>query len=276
MSTAGASILAVGYLLPVFYLIWSLWYGKDAGPNPWGGTTLEWETPSPPPTENFDKTPVVTRRGVPLLHRKGARTCRLNYPASDAPGDAEPRPRARGDAHHAHGARRPRRSARTTRSSRTSSTTSPSRRRPASSGCGRSSPPRSCSSAAPCWPTRSTATTTTTPSPPPAELENWRRRRCSTPFVLLFSSLTRRPRGPRTPSTGNRKAIVNWLLVTIVFGPRVHRRQGATSTTTSTHEHLIPGAELRRAATSTRRALHAPLPRLPRRRPRSSSRSTSA
>ena len=60
MSSAGASILAVGYILPLVYLIWSLRYGKRAGPNPWGATGLEWQTPSPPPTENFDHTPVVT------------------------------------------------------------------------------------------------------------------------------------------------------------------------------------------------------------------------
>jgi cytochrome c oxidase subunit 1 len=59
LSSAGASILALGMALPAVYLIWSLWNGKDAGPNPWGGTTLEWETPSPPQTENFHKTPVV-------------------------------------------------------------------------------------------------------------------------------------------------------------------------------------------------------------------------
>ena len=61
MSTAGASILAVGYALPLFYLIWSLRYGPAAGPNPWRATGLEWTTPSPPPTENFPETPVVTR-----------------------------------------------------------------------------------------------------------------------------------------------------------------------------------------------------------------------
>jgi len=60
MSTAGASILAVGYLLPLVYMILSLWYGKDAGPNPWGATGLEWQTSSPPPPHNFDETPVVT------------------------------------------------------------------------------------------------------------------------------------------------------------------------------------------------------------------------
>jgi len=61
MSTAGASILAVGYLLPLIYLLWSLRYGKLAGSNPWGATGLEWQTSSPPPTENFVHTPVVAQ-----------------------------------------------------------------------------------------------------------------------------------------------------------------------------------------------------------------------
>jgi cytochrome c oxidase subunit 1 len=61
MSSAGASVLAIGYVLPLFYLILSLKYGKPAGPNPWGATGLEWQTPSPPPKENFEKTPVVVR-----------------------------------------------------------------------------------------------------------------------------------------------------------------------------------------------------------------------
>jgi cytochrome c oxidase subunit 1 len=60
LSTAGATILAVGYLLPMVYLLWSLRYGKIATDNPWNATGLEWQTPSPPPTFNFDETPVVT------------------------------------------------------------------------------------------------------------------------------------------------------------------------------------------------------------------------
>jgi cytochrome c oxidase subunit 1 len=60
LSTAGASIMAVGYILPLFYLLWSLKNGPIAGSNPWRATGLEWQTPSPPPTFNFDKTPVVT------------------------------------------------------------------------------------------------------------------------------------------------------------------------------------------------------------------------
>jgi cytochrome c oxidase subunit 1 len=60
LSTAGASILAVGYLLPAIYLLYSLRYGEVAGDNPWGASTLEWQTSSPPPLTNFVETPVVT------------------------------------------------------------------------------------------------------------------------------------------------------------------------------------------------------------------------
>jgi cytochrome c oxidase subunit I len=62
MSTAGASILGLGYLLPLVYLLWSLRYGPDAGPNPFQATGLEWEkTQSPPITHNFDEIPIVTQ-----------------------------------------------------------------------------------------------------------------------------------------------------------------------------------------------------------------------
>lgn len=59
-STAGASVLAIGFLLPVVYLLHSLVKGKEAGPNPWMFPGLEWRTSSPPPTENFLVPPVVT------------------------------------------------------------------------------------------------------------------------------------------------------------------------------------------------------------------------
>ena len=60
LSSAGASVLAVGYLMPLFYLAYAWKYGPIAGPNPWGAVGLEWNTTSPPPTENFLETPVVT------------------------------------------------------------------------------------------------------------------------------------------------------------------------------------------------------------------------
>ncbi|HYE26433.1 MAG TPA: cytochrome c oxidase subunit I [Clostridia bacterium] len=60
LSTAGASVLAVGYLLPMIYFVWSLRYGKVASENPWNASGLEWMTQSPPTTFNFDQTPVVT------------------------------------------------------------------------------------------------------------------------------------------------------------------------------------------------------------------------
>ncbi len=60
LSSAGSTVLALGYLLPFSYLLHSLIWGKDAGDNPWGATGLEWTTSSPPPVHNFDKTPIVT------------------------------------------------------------------------------------------------------------------------------------------------------------------------------------------------------------------------
>jgi cytochrome c oxidase subunit I len=61
LSSAGASILAVGYLLPLGYLLYSLRYGPRTGANPWGATGLEWTTTSPPPRDNFAVTPIVVR-----------------------------------------------------------------------------------------------------------------------------------------------------------------------------------------------------------------------
>ncbi|MBS1819267.1 MAG: cytochrome c oxidase subunit I [Acidobacteria bacterium] len=60
LSSAGASILAVGFTMPLLYLAWSLKNGEIAGDNPWGAVGLEWNTTSPPPTENFHTQPIVT------------------------------------------------------------------------------------------------------------------------------------------------------------------------------------------------------------------------
>jgi cytochrome c oxidase subunit I len=62
LSSAGAVVLALGYLLPLVYLGWSLRRGARAPANPWHATGLEWTTPSPPPTHNF-ATPPVVREG---------------------------------------------------------------------------------------------------------------------------------------------------------------------------------------------------------------------
>ena len=59
ISSAGALILSVAYLLPLFYLPWSLLHGARAGNNPWDATGLEWKTPSPPPKDNFPRMPRV-------------------------------------------------------------------------------------------------------------------------------------------------------------------------------------------------------------------------
>jgi len=59
LSTAGASVLGLGFLLPLCYLAWSLKYGRKVGPNPWHAAGLEWTTTSPPPKHNFDAIPTV-------------------------------------------------------------------------------------------------------------------------------------------------------------------------------------------------------------------------
>lgn len=61
LSSAGASILAVGYILPLIYLGWSLAKGRAASANPWRATGLEWQTASPPPRHNFVLPPQVGR-----------------------------------------------------------------------------------------------------------------------------------------------------------------------------------------------------------------------
>ncbi|MGA7796669.1 MAG: cytochrome c oxidase subunit I [Candidatus Acidiferrales bacterium] len=72
MSSAGATVLGVGYLIPLIYLIWSMRYGPVAEPNPWGATGLEWKTASPPPTENFAEIPVVTEEAYAYAPQEAA------------------------------------------------------------------------------------------------------------------------------------------------------------------------------------------------------------
>ena len=71
ISTIGSWILAAGIFLLFFNLIRSLFLGERAGSNPWGGATLEWQTDSPPPHENFTELPVVTRGPYSFGREKG-------------------------------------------------------------------------------------------------------------------------------------------------------------------------------------------------------------
>jgi len=60
-SSAGASILAIGYIMPLFYMTYSFFFGEKASSNPFGASTLDWtNTTSPPSPHNFEKTPIVT------------------------------------------------------------------------------------------------------------------------------------------------------------------------------------------------------------------------
>jgi cytochrome c oxidase subunit 1 len=70
MSSAGASILGVGYLIPLVYFIWSLRHGTMASSNPWEAKGLEWQTPSPPPADNFAATPIVTEEAYAYASEK--------------------------------------------------------------------------------------------------------------------------------------------------------------------------------------------------------------
>ena len=70
LSTAGATVLGLGYVIPLVYFLWSLKYGSKAGDNPWRAKGLEWETSSPPPTFNFEKTPVVTEEAYAYHNQK--------------------------------------------------------------------------------------------------------------------------------------------------------------------------------------------------------------
>jgi cytochrome c oxidase subunit 1 len=58
-STAGATVMGMGYFLTAMYLLWSLKYGAVASSNPWNAAGLEWQTSSPPITQNFLTVPIV-------------------------------------------------------------------------------------------------------------------------------------------------------------------------------------------------------------------------
>lgn len=60
ISTAFAFLNGLGYSLVLINFAWSAMRGAKAPANPWNSLSLEWQTPSPPPHDNFEKIPVVT------------------------------------------------------------------------------------------------------------------------------------------------------------------------------------------------------------------------
>ncbi len=60
VATVGSWFLVLGLILLLINLFRGLFRGEPVGNNPWGGATLEWSIPSPPPTENFETEPVVS------------------------------------------------------------------------------------------------------------------------------------------------------------------------------------------------------------------------
>jgi cytochrome c oxidase subunit 1 len=81
LSTAGSTILAVGYVLPMVYFLWSMRYGKVAPDNPWGASGLEWMTSSPPPTFNFED---ATSSHLGSLRLRATFQLREEVPLSDS------------------------------------------------------------------------------------------------------------------------------------------------------------------------------------------------
>jgi len=81
VSVVGMVIFVMGMIVMAYNLIRGARKGPIAPANPWGGVTLEWRIPSPPPTLNFDKDPVVTREvydftnpddyGLPKIEERG-------------------------------------------------------------------------------------------------------------------------------------------------------------------------------------------------------------
>src|SRR6185369_6209514 len=62
VATIGAFLFGAGVILMIVNFVASLWTGERAGPDPWGGDSLEWTMSSPPPPENFTAVPELAAR----------------------------------------------------------------------------------------------------------------------------------------------------------------------------------------------------------------------
>lgn len=60
ISSIGAWTIGTGFLIALVVILHAIFRGEKAPDNPWGAKTLEWQVPSPPPTENFYQQPVIT------------------------------------------------------------------------------------------------------------------------------------------------------------------------------------------------------------------------
>ena len=61
LSTIGSQVMGIGFVIILVYMLHSVFRGRPAGQNPWGGVSLEWQTATPPITHNFEEQPVVER-----------------------------------------------------------------------------------------------------------------------------------------------------------------------------------------------------------------------
>jgi cytochrome c oxidase subunit 1 len=59
LSSVGALIMGLGFVVAAVYLIYAIFKGRPAGSNPWGALTYEWTTPSPPSHDNFAHSPAL-------------------------------------------------------------------------------------------------------------------------------------------------------------------------------------------------------------------------
>ncbi|HEV2708410.1 MAG TPA: hypothetical protein VGV59_21020, partial [Pyrinomonadaceae bacterium] len=106
--TWAAIITALVQLLFLFNFFWSMFKGERAGANPWEATTLEWDTPSPPPFDNFGgRVPTVYRGAyefaVPGAPKDYVMQTEPDETAGGAVGSEQGVGRTGGNGHDGHG-----------------------------------------------------------------------------------------------------------------------------------------------------------------------------